>query len=97
MLGHFERLEEILSALNVYGMIVCVVPVEVRDALLQSKEIVNCTDDNIHSGRVPSLSSKVVLKLCVVALTEKLEKSKQTLGEEVVGKNLAKNCRAGRG
>lgn len=91
MLCHLESFEEVLPALDVDGVVVRVVPVEVRDAFLQSKEVVDRADDNVHSCRVPCLSSKVVLKVSVVALTEQLEESKQTLREEMVGENLAEN------
>ena len=92
LLGHLESFEEVPSALNVDGVVVRVVPVEVGDALLQSKEVVDCADDNIHGGRVPRLSSEVVLKVSVVALTEQLEEPKETLREEMVGENFAENC-----
>lgn len=77
-------------------MVVSVVPVEVRDALLQSKEIIDRGDDNVDSGRVASLRSEVVLKVGVVSLAQKLEESKQALCEEMVGENLTENCRDGR-
>ena len=78
-------------------MVVSVVPVEVRDALLQSKEIVDCGDDNVDGGRVASLRSEVVLKVGVVSLAKKLEESKQALCEEMVRENLTENCREGSG
>ena len=78
-------------------MVVSVVPVEVGDALLQSKEVVDRADDNVHGGRVPRLSSKVVLKVSVVALTEQLEESKETLREKMVRENFAENCGGGGG
>ena len=78
-------------------MVVSVVPVEVRDALLQSKEIVDRGDDDVDGGRIARLRSEVVLKVCVVALAEKLEESKQTLCEEMVRENLTENCREGSG
>ena len=93
MLGHLESFQEVLSALYVDGVVVRVVPVEVGDALLQSKEIVDRADDDVHGRRVPRLSSKVVLKVSVVALAEQLQESEETLREEMVGENLAENCR----
>ena len=64
-------------------MLVRIVPVEIRDALLESKEIVNRADDDVDSGRVASLRLEVVLKVSVVALAEKLEESEETLCEEM--------------
>ena len=91
LLGHLEGFEEILPTLNVNGVIVGVVPVEVRDTLLKSKEIVHGTDDYVDGGRVTSLRSKVVLEVRVVSLTEKLKESKQALCKEVVGEHLAED------
>lgn len=40
-----------------------VMPVEVHDGLLQSQQVVDGADDDVHSRRVPSLGSEVVLPL----------------------------------
>lgn len=72
-------------------MVVCVVPVEVRDALLKPEEIVHGAEDDVDCCCVASLRSEVVLEVRVVTFAKKLEKSKQTLREEVVPKNPAEN------
>ena len=91
LLGDLESLEKVLSPTDVNGLVVRVVPVEVRDALLETEEVVHRAYHDVHCGRVPSLSSEVVLKVCVVTLAEKLKETKETLGEEVVRKDLAQN------
>ena len=91
LLGNLEGLKEVLPPLNVDGVIVRVMPVEIRDALLETEEIVHSADDDVHCGRVASLSSKVVLEVSIVAFAEKLKESKQAFGEEVVRENLAKD------
>ena len=66
-------------------------PVEVRDALLEAKKIVDGADDDVHRGGVPGLSTEVVLKVCVVTFAEKLKKPKEALCEEVVGEDLTEH------
>ena len=91
LLGDLESLEKVLSPSYVNGLVVRVVPVEVRDAFLKMKKIVHRAYHNVHRGRVPSLSSEIVLKVSVVTLAEKLKETEETLGEEVVRKDLAQN------
>ena len=91
MLGDLESLQEILSALNVDSLVVRVVPVKVSNALLEPKEVVNRRYDDVNGGRIACLSAEVVLEVSVVAFTEKLEKSKETSCEHVIGKDFAEN------
>ena len=41
-----------------------VVPVEIGDGLLQTKEVVHCVDDDVHRGGIACLCPQVVLKAC---------------------------------
>lgn len=49
-------------------MVVRVMPVEIRDALLQPEKIVDSTDDDVDSCRVASLCPEVVLEVGIVTL-----------------------------
>lgn len=93
LLGNFECLEEVLPPLNVNRLVVCVVPVEVGDALLETEEVVHSANHDVDRGRVAGLSSEVVLEVCIVSLAEQLKEPKETLCEQVVRKNFAQNWR----
>lgn len=45
-------------------------PVEVRDGLLKTHQVVNGASDNVDSGSVAGLGSEVVLEGKVVPLTK---------------------------
>lgn len=55
LLGNLECLEKVLPARKINGVIVSIVPVEVRDGFLQTKEIVHSTHDDVDGGGVACL------------------------------------------
>lgn len=84
LLGHLECLEEIFPPGQVNGTVARVVPIEVRDGLLYTKQVVHCTHNDIDSGGVARLRPQVVLEGEVVPLAQKLEKSEERDGECMV-------------
>ena len=58
---------------------------------METKEVVHRAYHDVDGGRVSRLSSEVVLEVSVVTFAEKLKEAKETLCEEMVGKDLAEN------
>ena len=92
LLGHFESLKEVFPARQVDGLVVRIVPVEVGDGLLQTKEKVHSAHDDVDSGGVASLCTQVVLESQVVSLAEELEETEEGDGQREVWEDLAQCC-----
>ena len=92
LFGHFECLEEVLPPLEVDDGAVRIVPVEVRDGLLQPQEVVHSADHDVDCGGVARLCAQVVLEGLVVPLTQELEESKQRGDEGGLREHLAHSC-----
>ena len=59
-------------------------PVEVRNRLLESEQVIHSAHYDVDSGGVASLSTQVVLEVQVVSLTQELEEVEQRDGQVVV-------------
>ena len=83
LFGYLKCLEEVLPPRNVDGPVVSVVPIEIRDGLLQAKQVVHCAHNDIYGGGVASLCPQVVLEGEVVPLTQELEEQEKSDGEGI--------------
>ncbi len=81
LLGHFESLEKVLPPLQVDGLVVGVVPVEVRDGLLQPQQVVHGAHNDVDGCGVACLRAQVILEGQVVALAQELQEAEERDGE----------------
>lgn len=61
--AHLDGSQEVLLASFVDDFFAGIVPVEVHDRFLQTKEVVDCAVDQIDTGGVTWLGPEVVLEL----------------------------------
>lgn len=92
LFGNLESLKEALPAWEIDDVIVGVVPVEVRDGLLETEQEVHRGDNDIHGRGVAGLSPQVVLEVLIVSLAEELEESEERDGEWTVMEDLTHSC-----
>ena len=64
LFGDPESPQETVSPEEVDGLLVRVVPVKVRDGLLEPQEVVHGAGDDVDCCCVPSLCPQVILELC---------------------------------
>ena len=64
LFGDSESPEKTVSAEKVDGLLARVVPVKVRDGLLESQQVVHCAGDDVDCSCVTCLGPQVVLEVC---------------------------------